>query len=146
MTWWKFWEREEEPARREPDYYTEGLNLARQELYHEALTSFRLALREEPGDVASLEQMAVIYTRMERDDEAIRMYQRALEQDPERASAHYGVGFLLLKRNREQEAAEHLRTFLEAPAGEQGEDRHVRHAETTLARLREQSEGEGIGE
>ena len=61
-----------------PDYYQEGLDLAGQERFHEALTSLRLALRERPGDVATLEQIVVVYTRMGMTDEAIKMYQRAL--------------------------------------------------------------------
>jgi hypothetical protein len=35
------------------DYYREGTELLRVGRYHEALTSFRLALRERPGDVAT---------------------------------------------------------------------------------------------
>ena len=34
------------PAAKDPDYYEEGTVLLHQEKYHEALTSFRLALRE----------------------------------------------------------------------------------------------------
>ena len=56
MSWWKFWSDEEDDAA-PPDYYEEGVELARKEKYHEALTSFRLALRESPENVAAMEQM-----------------------------------------------------------------------------------------
>ena len=100
MPWWSFLtaSRARDPGK--PDYYQEGLDLAGQERFHEALTSLRLALRERPGDVATLEQMAVVYTRMGMTDEAIKMYQRALEKKPRSAGAHYGIAFLYLNRGR----------------------------------------------
>ena len=61
MTWWKFWEKG--ASGRSPDYYEEGVVLVGQELYHEALTSFRLALKEDPDDPAPLPDMAEIVVR-----------------------------------------------------------------------------------
>lgn len=119
-----------------PDYYTEGLQLAQQERFHEALTSFRLALRERPADVATLEQMAVVYTRMGVGDEAIKLYQRALEKDPASAGAHYGIAFLLINKGRGDEAVEHLERFLESGTSLPGTGRHVKHARETLDDLR----------
>ena len=46
------------------DYYGEGVELLNVGKYHEALTSFRLALREAPNDPAVLQQMAITYTRI----------------------------------------------------------------------------------
>lgn len=135
MPWWKFWAKED--ARSAPDYYEEGVALAGQERYHEALTSFRLALRERPEDAATLEQMAVIYTHIGLPEEAIKLYRSALEISPRSPSAHYGIAFLLLRRGAEVEAAEHLRRFLALGAGDMGQEteKHVRHARETLARL-----------
>jgi tetratricopeptide (TPR) repeat protein len=124
-------ERDEE----KPDYYQEGLDLAGQERFHEALTSLRLALRERPGDVATLEQMAVVYTRMGMTDEAIKMYQRALEKKPRSAGAHYGIAFLYLNRGRATETAFHLEEFLRVGDTIPDSDRHVEHARATLAEL-----------
>ena len=118
-----------------PDYYREGLDLAGQERFHEALTSLRLALRERPGDVATLEQMAVVYTRMGMTDEAIKMYQRALEKKPCSAGAHYGIAFLYLNRGRATETAFHLEEFLRVGDTIPDSDRHVEHARATLAEL-----------
>src|SRR5918998_1203506 len=52
------------PAAKDPDYYEEGSILLREEKFHEALTSFRLALRESPNDTDVLLQIAVTYTRI----------------------------------------------------------------------------------
>ena len=96
----------------------------------------RLALREHPGDVATLEQMAIVYTRMGMTDEAIKMYQRALEKEPGSAGAHYGIAFLYLNRGRETEAAVHMDAFLRSGADLPGSEKHASHARETLDRLR----------
>lgn len=133
MPWWKFWEGEKE---RGPtlDYYEEGIALARQERYHEALTSFRLALRERPDDPATLEQMAVVYSQIGVTDEAVKLYQQVLglRNSP---AAHYGLAFLLLRRGARDDAAEHLRAFLDLAPDGAGADEHVHHARETLERL-----------
>ena len=118
-----------------PDYYEEGLSLARTERYHEALTSLRLALRERPGDVATLEQMGVVYTRMGMAEDAVKMYQRALEKDISSPASHYGLGFLFLTQGNDEKAEEHLDIFLGLPGITAGPD-HVQHAKNALAGLR----------
>ena len=135
MPWWSFLMASRERDAGKPDYYREGLDLAGQERFHEALTSLRLALRERPGDVATLEQMAVVYTRMGMTDEAIKMYQRALEKKPRSAGAHYGIAFLYLNRGRATETAFHLEEFLRVGDTIPDSDRHVEHARATLAEL-----------
>ena len=136
MPWWSFLMASRERDAGKPDYYQEGLGLAGQERFHEALTSLRLALRERPGDVATLEQMAVVYTRMGMTDEAIKMYQRALEKKPRSAGAHYGIAFLYLNRGRATETAFHLEEFLRVGDTIPDSDRHVEHARATLAELK----------
>lgn len=136
MSIWDFLGGRQNTTEEKPDYYREGLELASQERFHEALTSFRLALRERPADVAVLEQMGIVYTRMGVTDEAIKMYQRALEKDPGSAGAHYGIAFLLLNKGKGDEAVRHLERFLEAGDDLPGTDRHVRHARATLDGLR----------
>ena len=136
MSIWDFLGGGRNTTEEQPDYYSEGLELASQERFHEALTSFRLALRERPADVAVLEQMGIVYTRMGVGDEAIKMYRRALEKDPSSAGAHYGIAFLLLNKGRGDEAVEHLERFLETGDDLPGTDRHLRHARETLDGLR----------
>lgn len=142
MPWWSFLTGGGGKEHEKPDYYREGLELASEERYHEALTSLRLALREHPGDVATLEQMAIVYTRMGMTDEAIKMYQRALEKDPDSAGAHYGIAFLYLNRGRETEAALHLDSFLRSGADLPGSERHASHARQTLDRIRGEASAE----
>lgn len=117
------------------DYYREGVDLLQAGRYHEALTSFRLALRANPSDVAILQQIAITHTRIGMTDEAIKNYQTVLTRDPEAIGAHYGLAFLLLRDGREEEAARHLRLFLEAAPEREEAQRHVEHARATLDRL-----------
>lgn len=137
MSWWKKIFRAE--TEEEVDYYEEGLSLLRVGKYHEALTSFRLALRESPGDAATLQQMAIAYTRIGMTDEAIKTYRRVLELDARAMGAHYGLAFLLLRENQRDEAAEHLRAFLASPPSGEEAGRHVAHAKETLAEIEGQT-------
>ena len=114
------------------DYLNEGLALERQGEYEAALTSYRLAYRDNPTDPRILLNMAIAFTKTDRPDEAIRHYRRALEIDDTLGGAHYGLAFLLLKRNENQQAAEHLRAFLSRPPKGPDGERWVRHAETAL--------------
>lgn len=134
MTWFKkLFKAEEDGAR--TDYYREGVELLQVGKYHEALTSFRLALRERPGDPATLQQVGITYTRIGMTDEAIKTYRAVLKDAPDTAGAHYGLAFLLLREGREEEAIEHLRIFLAAGLHGPEVERHVQHAQETLAEL-----------
>ena len=142
MTWWKklFSDGDEDQV----DYYREGLDLLGAGKYHEALTSFRLALREAPGDSAVLQQIAIAYTRIGMTDEAIKTYRGVLAKDPDAVGAHYGLAFLLLREGHEDEAIEHLRAFLASPPEGPEAGDHVAYARQTLAELLESRiEGEG---
>lgn len=120
------------------DYYREGVDLLNAGRYHEALTSFRLALRETPGDVAIMQQIAIAHTRIGMTDEAIRTYQAVIARDPKEAGAHYGLAFLLLREGRRDEGATHLRRFLEEAPEREEAQRHVEHARATLDRLEDE--------
>lgn len=118
------------------DYLNEALALERQGDYDAALTSYRLALRDHPNDPKILQNMAIAFSRTQRLEDAVRCYRRALELAPELAGAHYGLAFLLLKRDDRAGAMKHLDAFLSmAPAGGDTE-RWVEHARHTLAELR----------
>jgi Flp pilus assembly protein TadD len=119
------------------DYYREGTELLRAGRFHEALTSFRLALRERPKDLATLQQIAITYTRIGMTDEAAKTYRTVLEQEPKAVGAHYGLAFLHLTEGRTDDAAQHLRLFLASPPEDTEAARHVEHARATLARLEE---------
>ena len=116
-------------------YYDEGVVLMKEGKIHEALTSFRLALKASPGDVVVLQQIAISYTRIGMEAEAEKTYRHVLQKDPQSSGAHYGLAFLLTRSGRESEAVPHLRAFLEnAPAGHEAAE-HVSHAREALAGL-----------
>jgi tetratricopeptide (TPR) repeat protein len=117
------------------DYYREGVELLNVGKYHEALTSFRLAQRDSPDDLAVLQQIAIAYTRIGMTDEAVKTYRMVLAQQPRTGSAHYGLAFLLLRQGRNDEAERHLTAFLATPPEGPEAKRHVEHARQTLDEL-----------
>jgi Flp pilus assembly protein TadD len=139
MAWWKKLIGGDDDSDR-VDYYDEGLALLREGRFHEALTSFRLALKESPGDVVILQQIAIAYTRIGMTDEASKTYRHVLQKEPEAAGAHYGLAYLLLRKGEEAEAIRHLESFLANPPRGPEAGEHVTHARSTLAQLRGESD------
>lgn len=136
MSWWKnLLPGQSGEDERETDFYREGTELLREEKFHEALTSFRLALRENPSDTDVLQQIAVTYTHIGMTDEASRTYRKVLELKPHAPGAHYGLAFLLLQRGRRDDGVAHLRAFLAHPPNIPEAQRHVEHARAKLAEL-----------
>jgi tetratricopeptide (TPR) repeat protein len=139
MSWWSRLlggksESELKPQRL--DYLSEALALERQGDYDAALTSYRLALRDQPDDPKVLQNMAIAYSKTGRLEEAVRCYRRALDLEPKLSGAHYGIAFLLLRKGDAREAEQHLQLFLEQPPRGAEADRWVRHARNTLETLR----------
>jgi len=119
------------------DYLSEGLALERQGDYEAALTSYQLALRDQPTNHRVLQNMAIAYSRTGRQTEAIRCYRRALDIQPKLSGAHYGLAFLLLRRGDTDDAAFHLEAFLMDPPPTSAEaERWVKHAKETLEQIR----------
>lgn len=118
------------------DYLSEALALERQGDLDAALTSYRLALRDQPSNYKVLQNMAIAYTKLGQVDHAIKCYRGALQIEPKLSGAHYGLAFLLLKHGEERDAAYHLEAFLMEPPKSQEADRWVRHAQETLNSLR----------
>ena len=119
------------------DYLNEALVLERQGDYDAALTSYRLALRDQPNDLKVLQNMAIAFSRTGRLDEAVRAYRKALEIDPMLAGAHYGLAFLLLKRGERDQATRHLRAFLARPPRGPDAQKWIAHAHQSLTELGE---------
>jgi tetratricopeptide (TPR) repeat protein len=117
------------------DYLNEGLALERQGDYDAALTSYRLAYRDNPADPRILLNMAIVFTKTNQPDEAVKHYRRALEMDDSLSGAHYGLAFLLLKRGDPGDARHHLREFLARPPRGTDAERWIRHAEAALREL-----------
>ena len=108
MTFWKKLLGSSAP--RPVDYYHEGKALFEDRKFHEALTSFRLALKASPGDPIVLQEIAMCYTRIGMNEEAAKTYRHVLQKDPTAAGAHYGLAYILLKGERPQESIRHLAT------------------------------------
>jgi tetratricopeptide (TPR) repeat protein len=145
MSWWSRLtggKTSQPPKPQRLDYLSEALALERQGDYDAALTSYRLALRDQPNDQRILQNMAIAYSKTARLDDAIRCYRRALELDPQLSGAHYGLAFLLLKRGDTVGAERHLTTFLAKPPTHAEAERWVRHARETLSNIRSESSGE----
>lgn len=140
MSWWSTLFSRGNDSPQSVDYYAEGVQLLRSGHYHEAVTSFRLALREDPNDAAVLQQIAIAYTRIGMTDEAARTYRTVLQNDPGASGAHYGLAFLLLRDGQHDEAVRHLRTFLEVAPRTAEATRHIEHARSTLAELTREAE------
>src|SRR5688500_7241347 len=157
MSWWSRLvggksESELKPQRL--DYLSEALALERQGDYDAALTSYRLALRDQPDDPKVLQNMAIAFSQTGRLDEAVRCYRPALDLAPrlsgphfrpaflplqrcETTVAHSDLAFLRLKRGDTSGAREHLERFLNQPPKGAEADRWVRHARQTLDALRD---------
>src|ERR671933_2709035 len=139
MSWWSRLtggkSEGESPRSGRVDYLNEALALERQGDYDAALTSYRLALRDQPNDPRILQNMAIAFSKTGRSEEAIRCYRRALELDQQLSGAHYGLAFMLLKRGDHGAAERHLAAFLSNPPRGAEADRWVRHAQQTLEQL-----------
>lgn len=144
MNWWKriLTGDGEALTPRRLDYLNEGLALERHGDIEAAVTSYQLALRDEPNNTKILQFIAIALSKTGRIEEAIRHYRRALELDETLVGAHYGLAFLLLKRGDPERAIAHLRQFLVRPPRDPEMARWVEHAQATLTRLEEDPQGE----
>src|SRR5919109_2080509 len=148
MSWWRrvFGGNSEHIRPKRIDYLTEALALERQGDFDAALTSYRLALRDQPNDPRILQNMAIAFSKTGRNDEAIRCYRRALELDRQLSGAHYGLAFLLLRRGDHEGAERHLAAFLSNPPRGAEADRWVRHAQQTLEQLQAGEGADAVSE
>jgi tetratricopeptide (TPR) repeat protein len=146
MSWLSrlFGGRSEKDSRR-LDYLNEALTLEKSGDLDAALTSYRLALREKPDDHKILMNMAIAFSRQSRLEEAIRCYKKALDVEPSLPGAHYGLAFLLIKRNEREEAALHLEAFLASPP-KSADPANIEHATRALESLRAPQVDEPVAE
>ena len=114
------------------DYLNEALALERQGDFDAALTSYRLALRDDPADIRVLQNIAIAFSKAEQHDEAIRYYRKALDIDSTLMGAHYGLAFLLIKRGETEAAVTHLQAFLANPPRDAEAQKWIDHAQHAL--------------
>ncbi len=122
------------PGPRRVNYLQEAMALEKQGDFDSALTSYRLALRDQPRNPDILVNIAIAYSRTGRLEDAIRSYRQALDITPDQPGAHYGLAFLLLKRGDRDGARLHLTSFLATPMAD-GMAQWESHAREVLARL-----------
>jgi tetratricopeptide (TPR) repeat protein len=138
MSWWHRLtggSSERDGSARVSDYLAEAIDLEARGDFANALTSYRLALRQRPDDPKVLQNIAIAFSKTAQPEEAIRHYRRALELEPALSGAHYGLAFLLLKRSDTAGCAAHLEAFLRTTKRDGDAARFVAHAERTLAAL-----------
>jgi len=138
MSWWHRLtggSSERDGSARVTDYLAEAIDLEARGDFANALTSYRLALRQRPDDPKVLQNIAIAFSKTAQPEEAIRHYRRALELEPALSGAHYGLAFLLLKRSDTAGCAAHLEAFLRTSRRDGDAARFVAHAERTLASL-----------
>ena len=117
------------------DYLNEALALERQGDFDAALTSYRLALRDDPADIRVLQNIAIAFSKADQSDEAIRYYRKALDIDSTLMGAHYGLAFLLIKRGETEAAGIHLQAFLNNPPRDAEAQKWIDHAQHTLQEI-----------
>ncbi len=139
MTWWRRLVGGSAGRGTRPnDYLAEALDLESRGDYSNALTSYRLALRENPDDVRVLQNIAIAFSKTRQPEEAIRTYRHALKVAPDLAGAHYGLAFLLLKRGDTAHAGLHLEAYLRHSTDTDAATARFReHAQHTLDNLRD---------
>ena len=117
------------------DYLNEALALERQGDFDAALTSYRLALRDDPADIRVLQNIAIAFSKADQYDEAIRCYRKALDIDSTLMGAHYGLAFLLIKRGETEAASIHLQAFLNNPPRDSEAQKWIDHAQHALQEI-----------
>jgi tetratricopeptide (TPR) repeat protein len=85
-----------------------GLLLRRQGKIDEAIEWYRKSLATQPKNRVARTNLATALRREDRLDEALRELTTLLEQDPDDAEAHYGVGLTYLAKNEPGKALEHF--------------------------------------
>ena len=72
--------------------------------YTAAERGFKAVLKQEPGHVGALGNLGIVYSRTNRSDEAIAVYQRALRVSPNDAAILLNLGLVYLKQEAHQRA------------------------------------------
>ena len=144
MTWWsRLTGGTSGRKSRTTDFLTEALALEARGDFPNALTSYRLALRERPDDLRVLQNIAIAFSKTGQPEEAIRTYRRALSIDPSLAGAHYGLAFLLLKRGDTAHAGLHLDAYLRNSSdSDESSSKFRAHAQKTLDGLKGGDDGD----
>ena len=91
-----------------PSHFDQAEQLAKSQQYLQAISEYRLALRETPDDIAASFGLAIAQSQVGLDGEAIQSYLSILKLNPKLWEAEVNMGMLLLKQQKSQEALVHL--------------------------------------
>ncbi len=81
--------------------------------YEDAAQLFARAVESDPKDYAAHFHLALSYSLLRRDDQAIAEYQKVLEIKPELPEAELNLGIVLVRQKRAGDAVPHLRLAAE---------------------------------
>src|SRR5579864_5021184 len=90
------------------DYLAEGFKALDAKQYDQAAQLFSQAVQADPKDYAAHFHLALAYSLLGKDADAIPEYQKTLELKPGLYQAELNIGILLLRAKRPSEAAPHL--------------------------------------
>ncbi len=90
------------------DYQAEGLKALEAKQYDQAAQLFRQAIQADPQDYTAHFHLALAFSLLGKDAEAIPEYQKTLEIKPGLYQGELNLGILLLREKRAKEAAPHL--------------------------------------
>jgi tetratricopeptide (TPR) repeat protein len=78
-----------------------------------AIEEFQTALRLDSRAIGSRSNLADLYRRLDRDDDAELLLREGIELDPDAATLRHALGLLLVRQTRPQEGLEALRRAVE---------------------------------
>jgi len=113
------------------DFEAEGLKALDAKQYGQAAQLFSQAIQADPKDYAAHFHLALCYSLLGKDAEAIPEYQKTLELQPGLYQAELNLGILLVRMQRAQEAVPHLEAAAQAKPKEFRAQWHL--AEALLA-------------
>jgi tetratricopeptide (TPR) repeat protein len=96
------------------DSAARGARFSAEGRFAEAAAEFEAAVRADPRDLASHQNLMIVYGNLGRIADAERHYQRALEIDAKAAEAHFNWGVLMAKTGRAKQAGAAFAKTLEA--------------------------------
>jgi len=86
-----------------PATFEEGLRLKNAQQLQQSAMVFKQVVAADPGNVAALEQLAIVYSWMNQYDESIAVWNRVIQLDGNRAGVRVSLARVLFwKRDREQ--------------------------------------------
>lgn len=95
------------------EWYNQGLSLAKEGRYAEAVPWFRKAVDRNPGFALCWDALGNALASQLETEEAIEAFRKRQELRPDDANVHFKIGILLLKQNKPDEAEEHFRKAVE---------------------------------